>query len=295
MKFAWLAWWLVVTATACKFDPPGQPADRIDAPAGDGIMRDTPSGGDDRHLLITEIAPLDMTEFIEIYNPTPSTVDLSSYHLSDVNDYWQLAGHVAGSVGSTIVLLDSDFVVKFPPGATLAPGAVAVIAINGPIFQAAFGVLPNFTILVPVVGSASMVEVVPNPTPQNTLLTDAAEMVVLFTWDGASDLVRDVDLVVAGKAPSAANAPAAKLTVDGPDADLIATPYGTDADTIADMVKDAASTESYKRITLEGVFETRAGTGNGITGHDETSEQQTMTWDSGSSPETPGVIPAELR
>jgi hypothetical protein len=40
-------------------------------------------------------------------------------------------------------------------------------------------------------------------------------------------------------------------------------------------------------VALEATHET-AQDGNGITGHDETSEDQSVTWNTGSMPPTPG-------
>ena len=53
---------------------------------------------------------------------------------------------------------------------------------------------------------------------------------------------------------------------------------------------------SYKRRTLESGVESQLGTGNGISGDDETSEQLKSSWDGDStkpySAPTPGMVPA---
>jgi len=55
---------------------------------------------------------------------------------------------------------------------------------------------------------------------------------------------------------------------------------------------------STKRILLEDCHETLAGTGNGVGGHDETSEDTAVTWDGAPgnafSAPTPGQVPATL-
>jgi hypothetical protein len=127
-------------------------------------------------------------------------------------------------------------------------------------------------------------------------LTNTGEPVVLFYWDGTSDRVIDVDVMLAG-APTAANALVNKsgVSVDGPDADSVAAPYATDAMTIAPQSAAPGSNLSTKRIALESaVTETQSG-GNGIAGQDETSEQTQTTWDAGTfTALTPGSVPASL-
>jgi len=278
---------LVVALCSCKFHPP---TDTGSDGAIDVSKIDTPPGVTG-HLLLTEIQPNGNFEFIEIYNPTDLPVDLSTYYLSDSNEYWKLSAHIAGT--SLINLISSDFVVQFPPS-TLAPDAVAVVAMDGPGFVAEYGtVTPRYTIRGQASGAMQMINVIP-VTAQQSTITDSGEMVVLFQWDGVSDLVRDVDLVVAGNSPDPANAPAPKQDVDGVDGDIKSSSYAHDDFSIGDMATDAGGKMSFKRLMREGTNERRGG-GNGITGDDETSEQQRLTWDDASSIGTPGVIPLTLR
>jgi hypothetical protein len=274
--------------------PPGIDANDIDAPPGtpDAMTADAPPAVAD-HLLITEVRTNGADEFIEIYNPTGATVNLSTYYLGDVNDYWRLPDAAAGpTVGG------SDFVARFPDGATLAAGAVITVAMTGDGYLAGFAASATYAVedFGAGVTSIPMADVL---GPANPTLTNAGEMIVLFRWDGAADLVQDVDLVLAGNAPSAGNAPIAKAPLAGADGGTATTAYAADALTIQDMESDIDTTAnaaaSYKRVSLE-TSETSTG-GNGITGHDETSEPARTTWDSRSSgtmytAATPGVIPA---
>ena len=138
------------------------------------------------------------------------------------------------------------------------------------------------------------------PTAPNPGLTNAGEMVALFFWDGVTDTVKDVDIVIGGNAPTAANTIIAKTAVDGPDVDTTTTAYATDVpNPIFDMATDTPNATSYKRIALETTQETQLGTGNGITGDDETSESIRTTWDSqavstGYTAGTPGVVPVTI-
>ncbi|MBS1121294.1 MAG: hypothetical protein H6Q90_3522, partial [Deltaproteobacteria bacterium] len=83
--------------------------------------------------------------------------------------------------------------------------------------------------------------------------------------------------------------------VDGPDLDLTTSSYALDGLSMPAMADVATGKKTYKRIRLEGTDEQHAGTGNGITGDDETTEQTSLTWDSGLSNGTPGVIATTLQ
>src|SRR5678810_1151927 len=100
-----------------------------------------------------------------------------------------------------------------------------------------------------------MINTIPSATTQNPGLTTTGEMVALFFWNGSTDTVKDVDLVIAGNAPSSTNTFIAKAPVDGPDADAIPSAYLVDTLTIQDMESDTSSTvtdlQSYKRTMLE--------------------------------------------
>jgi hypothetical protein len=52
-----------------------------------------------------------------------------------------------------------------------------------------------------------------------------------------------------------------------------------------------ASARSAKRLVLEIGNETQAGTGNGVGGDDETSENTAITWDTTYTVPTPGATP----
>jgi hypothetical protein len=265
-----------------------------DAAIGDGGS--LPAVG--THLLITEVDTVGADEFIEIYNPTDTTIALDDYYLADVNNYFRLP---AGAPG--LAPVDSDFVAGFPTGATIAPRGVVTVATDGPQFLLSYGFNATFAIDESGPGDTAM-ELTAGSymLDMGISLTNGGEMVALFRWDGASDLVQDVDIAIAGNNPSAGNTLVAKTAVDGPDADDVASSYATDALTIGSLGGDTSSTveekETYKRIALEsGTVETQGGTGNGITGDDETSEMIQMTWTSAAADHTaatPGTVPAAL-
>jgi hypothetical protein len=244
---------------------------------------DAPAGGAVAALLLTEVVLAPSTgEFIEIANPGNEPVDLSSYYLADGGSYFRLPGGVP-AVDAT------DFIARFPAAATIAPGAVITVALDTAAnFTLAYpGVTPTYSL-----AGGTMTTVVASGVPS---LTNAGEVVILFQWDGQADLVHDVDLVLAG-VPTAANALVNKngVAVDGPDADATASTYATDARTLAVQASAPAAGKSTKRIALEIGHETQTGSGNGITGDDETSEDVSATWDTTFTPPTPGVVPTGL-
>ena len=77
------------------------------------------------HLLITEVVVTPTEdEFIEIYNNTSASIDLSDYYLTDGTHigsgsyyYNIVTGNDAGGGDGT-----SDFNARFPDGSVIAPG-----------------------------------------------------------------------------------------------------------------------------------------------------------------------------
>jgi Lamin Tail Domain len=254
-------------------------------------MIDTPVAQQGEHLLITEIKSTD-PEFIEIWNPTNREVDLSHYYLSDYGSYWELP-----SKPTLPGLTTSDFSVRFPNGAKLATNQVITIATDGTKFDAGFTpLLATYAINEASGPRAFEQRVVPGPMLPTITNSNGGEYIILFYWDGVSDLVKDVDIILAGKSAASANLLTTKMPIDGPDPDLSATPYKADNGLFGGgMTMDADATHSFKRRKLETGAETQAGTGNGITGDDETSELLKSTWDGDAadppSAPTPGVAP----
>lgn len=263
--------------------PPGTPDAPVDVP-------DAPSGTPDAMapapdaavptatLLLSEVsvAP-NAGELIEVYNPTAAAVTLTNYWLTDVPSYFRLP-----AAGQTID--NADFVARFPAGATIAAGDAIVIAMDTTAnFTTAYGTAPDYSI-------ADGTPMIVTSTGTATL-TNTGEPVVLFYWDGATDLVADCDIVIAG-VPSTGNALQDKsgIAVDGPDAGTTGTAYATDARTMPNTTAPGSAL-SIKRIGLEAGHEVQTGSGNGLTGDDETSEQIGTTWDSVYTAPTPGSTP----
>lgn len=249
----------------------GEQCDDGDAESYDGCASTcrAPSA----HLLISElvVAP-DGSELVEIFNPTESAVALSTVWLADYATYYLLT--VGGGTPAS-----ADFRLRFPAGATIGPRDFVVVSLaSATDHLAAHGVLPDFDLDPLDVGAPSM-----NGTSTSlSALADATGMVVLFQWDGASDLVSDLDYVLYGGTGSAMDK--SGVVVGG---------SSYSGDTPAAQQQPAAAPAAGASLdrcdTAEG-DETLAG-GNGQDGHDETSENLNVTTSAGATP-SPGGAPS---
>jgi Lamin Tail Domain len=276
----------LATSAACSF---GDDRRLGSGDAGPDGMTDGPPGPKD-HILLSEIKiEGGDTEFIEIWNPTNRSIDLSNYYLTDIGEYWKWPAAVRPTVST------SDFVVRFPAGATIAARQVITVSMDKTLFSEAYGITATYSLDVATGAQAFRDRTVPGPVGDASL-TDGGEIVVLFYWDGMSDLVKDVDIVLAGKTAAAGNSLKAKEAVDGPDTDAIPSAYQPDNGLLGGGMSDLAGESlSFKRRTLEVGAESQLGSGNGITGDDETSEALKSSWDGdAASPftaPTPGIAP----
>lgn len=255
------------------------------------------------HILITEFAVRPTEgEFIEIFNPTGNIVDLSQYFLSDyvlasdpLNNYW----HVVDDGLQPDPAFPNDFLAHFPEGTTIAPGETIVIslgddaAFSGNWSTAGVPVLPDFELRDD--GTADGIPSLVDPGPDligepfvlsSPGLSNDREVFVLFTWDFESDLVRDVDIVQwsnAGPNFNTLSPNKSGVIIDSAyDGDTVTSTYLPDT---APQGQDLASTatgghdfgRTISRADFQEGTETQTG-GNGLLGHDETSENYSDTW-----------------
>lgn len=259
-------------------EPQDAPPPRPDAPPAPDAAGCPLPGAAGPHVLLSEVALSPAGgEFIEIVNPTGATVDLSTYYLSDNGNYWRLPV-------ATPNLGASDFVARFPAGATIPANGVVTVATDT---AANFMAIPPHVAPTYSIADGTMTLVASNGAPT---LTDAGELVVLFQWDGTSQLVRDVDMLLAG-VPTAANGLVSKTQMQ-----QLGCAYANDQNSLPAQASAAPTGKSTKRIALEGSSESHPGTGNGLTGDDETSEDTTITWDTTATftAPTPGTVPTQL-
>ncbi len=250
---------------------------------------------DGLHLLLSEVkTSVKGTEFIEIYNPSEFPVLLDNYYLSDTMVYAELP--TAPGPGSNPSVANSDFIARFPLDTAVAAKGVVVVGVNAYLLLDAFGVEPDFRIGNSG-GGVAMLSAYPSSIGSQSGLTDDGEGIVLFYWDGETDLVTDIDMVTVGSVSTIKdkNALANKTAqlVDGPDPDDLTSEYQVDLSTMTAFNRGTALLESYERVAGEAGAETQVGSGNGSYGHDESTEYTNTTWAIALSA-TPGTVPTTL-
>lgn len=251
------------------------------------------------HVVISQVVTVANTatnrplcsEYVALHNPTGAAIDLGQYYLTDATFstsnqyYWKItqsdpSATTAGGGGF------ADFHAKFPAGYSIAAGDTIVIAIGGSnAYQAAYGRLPDFELYedAPVPdGVPELLEVFPGSVGGGVLggstntptLTDNAESLVLYRWDGASDLVQDVDFVRWG-ALTTTNILFDKTGVTVGGSTYLADTPPASQQTISTTT--LAFGNAYTRLSADEGTEATSG-GNGLTGHNETSENFPATW-----------------
>ncbi len=237
---------------------------------------------DTTHLLIDEVATMPGTnEFIEIRNPGSAAVDLTNYYLSDNSVYYGIADGTAWNPGGTP---NTDFLVQFPSGTTIDAGETLVIEF-GSDFEGTYSSCPDLTVHSGVTCDSNAVPqmVVPTNgglgTNSGSLLSNGGEMAMLFCWTEGY-LVHDVDYLN-WDADADPNTHVDKTSVTGYLADTDeATQRGVAA-------TGPGANESMGRCDDAEDDETTSG-GNGLLGHDETSETWSATFQIFGTP-SPGV------
>ncbi|WP_437283184.1 lamin tail domain-containing protein [Sorangium sp. So ce375] len=246
--------------------------------AGGGDVPGEPAG----HLLISEVAVRPGAgEFIEIWNPTEAAIDLTNYYLSDNSVYYAIT---AGSAWAPTGSEGTDFLVQFPPGTMIEAGARLVLASDDG-FELEYQKCADFALdatPIPCGGE----DVPPMIAPTNgalgaqagALLTDGEEMVILFEWDGTvGSPLKDVDYIIWGQ-ELGASAMAYKTGKKG---------YADDTSRASQRPTEAAGSGSSMVRCSDLEFGELLTEGNGISGHDETSEWLDVSFTVASTP-TPG-------
>jgi len=221
------------------------------------------------HLIFTELVLQPSAgEYVVIKNPTASAVNLSNYYITDATDvangkyyynlpdgtdYWSGAG--------------SDFIARFP-AISLPAGESLVLGLGRDLdYFTEYGEYPD--LYLKGTGADTMLQAVSGVTTiggsPNAKLDNNAETLILFYWDGSSPAVKDVDYLLWGNNSHAVDKSGlAGYEDDTPVADQSFMPTHLDG-------------EKLIRIDEDEGAEISSG-GNGITGHDETSENLAATW-----------------
>lgn len=227
------------------------------------------------HILITEIVVTPTAgEFVEIYNNTNNTIDLTDYYLTDATYsgggayyYNIVTGTNAGGGGF------GDFHARFPAGASIAAGEFQTIAVDGAGFVTTYGAQPNYELNGTDSNIPDMLEAFSGSISGQGGITNSGEVMILYYWDGLSDLVQDVEYVVWGDKNEAVDKTG--VSIDGPDPDSNTSSYLDDTSISQQISVSSADPhsigKSIQRLNLIENNEIQSG-GNGVTGNDETSE-----------------------
>jgi hypothetical protein len=217
------------------------------------------------HLVFSRITiKPDAAELISIKNPTSESISLNNYYISDSPNYYKIQTENDLSPGNAI----NDFLVKFPTSTSIDSGDSLLIAIQsnyisyyGEDFQVDFTLRDNLIEIES--GSAGL--------SQDGRFDDTRECLILFYWDGnESSIVKDVDYFLWGGTSQAVN----KSSVSG---------YSNDTDIESQLY--LPSHDTNYTFSRQSMIENELENGNGITGHDETSEDFNSTWASKIAPE----------
>lgn len=193
------------------------------------------------HLVISEVAPRgagtgaasDSSEYIEIYNPTSRPVSLDDKYISDDIGYYRVVNGMYPAANN------SDWTLKFPLGLVLSPGRTLVLCVTKAGFAgsgasaagAQFFLEMKDSNASPTDDMIIMTTVSTFPVGGGNLTnpsTTNGEWVVLFCWKGSSDLVCDIDYASWGANGTNVKLDKTGVTIDGPDADAVASAYNAD-------------------------------------------------------------------
>jgi len=222
------------------------------------------------HIIFTEVVltPSD-GEYVRISNPTDEAIDLSNYYLTDATDassnrfYYNLPTGENFSSSS-----GSDFIGRFPSDFILESGASINISLrSNDKYISTYGQSPDLSLDNDFLDAIDGVSTKGNSGAPK--LSNTSESLILFFWDGSSPTVKDVDYLLWGDAVNISVA-IDKSAIDGyqPDTPVADQSFIPPHETGQKLVR----TE-----TLSEGLETQVG-GNGITGHNETSEPFSDTW-----------------
>jgi hypothetical protein len=216
------------------------------------------------HLLLSEVLVPSSSEagtaFIEIYNPTDQSLSLNNVHLSNYDTYYKMVN--ADYSNNT-----AKFLVKFTD-IEIAPKANLVIALDGSAFTGKFTSSADYEIAGTDDNTADMVVLYAG---SNIKLESSNGFLILFQWDGSSDLIQDIDYISWGFFTTGLMDKSG-VSIDGPDANNDASNYLDDL-SAASQKKATIPTggQSLQRNGIVEIDEVTTG-GNGLNGHNEATE-----------------------
>jgi len=217
----------------------------------------------DHLLLIRVVTQPDKAESFSIYNPTDSPIDLTNYYICDDEKYYKLQTEEDLSPSS----FSNGITAQFPP-ITIESGDTLNIILNENYIEY-YGeeFIPD--IIMYGVDNNSMLETEPGSIGFSAgKLDETSELLILFHWDGdIESLIEDIDYFLWG----AYQTPINKTGLST---------YQNDTAIESQLFfePEAKAYYAYSRIGTDEIDETQ-NNGNGITGHDETSENFRESWE----------------
>ncbi|MBI45619.1 MAG: hypothetical protein CMG66_05605 [Candidatus Marinimicrobia bacterium] len=247
------------------------------------------------HIIFNKIVTSpDQAELVSIYNPTNSSIDLSDYYLSDAEYEYSIDQNIIQSSHYYNLPSESnfwsgfsgDFIVRFPLNTIIDSNETIIIALKDQeSFHNYYGdYYSEFTVLYL---QSDMLDAIDteNTIGASANLDDSYEPLILFKWDGNSNsLIQDVDYFYWGIAIEQQVGP---MTYS----------YGVNKTGVSNYEDDTSfeiqesnilgahqTGEAYvRKSNIENgesnPIDDLGFLGNGITGHDETSEVFKESWE----------------
>ncbi len=235
-----------------------------------GVLPAVVMSGQADHLIFKQIAIAPKAaEMVIIQNPTNAGINLGDYYITDASSgsqgkfYYNLpsfADYWSGGI--------SDFIARFPDMNIPAGGTLSLSMHSSDVYQNYYGEAPDLALFGDMLSAEEGVNTISlGPNFNNIDMLNTIEMFMLFHWDGSSATVEDVDYFLWG-----ALDPSLAIDKSG----------------IPGYADDTPVEEQHFMPTIgDGMIYTRTGEeesaeattgGNGITGHDETSEDFEASW-----------------
>ena len=235
------------------------------------------------HLLLTRVVTQPTSaESFSIYNPTNSVINLSDYYICDDEDYYKM--QTEGDMAPSHFI--NGFTARFPD-INIDPNDTLTIVLNLEYIKY-YGedFVPDLAMYLDQ--DNSMIETEEgsfgktfsdedgdpnttddiNPVPK---LNDNEELLILFYWDGnPSSPIQDVDYFVWSSFDGV------EKVVDKTGIDSYADDTALDNQWYFNTM--AGQYYAYSRIGIDEIDEIQ-NNGNGINGHDETSENFRVSWE----------------
>ena len=224
-------------------------------------------------------------ELVSIYNPTQDAIDLSDYYLSDAEYSPVNANYYNLSTGSNYWSgFNSDFIAKFPEDTIIDSEETIIVALDAEEnFNDYYG--DYYSNLRVFYLQSDMLDALDGEDTigSSANLSDNYEPLILFKWDGNSNpLIEDIDYFYWGDTED----PIPALSFYGIDKTghltyKDDTPFNIQAQNILDAHQFG---EAYVRISNiedgeKNPIDNPGFIGNGLTGHDETSEVFKDSWE----------------